>query len=154
MTKKLLKVIAWECYVLEDWTRVLSERGILKWLGMSPWWRDTEEKIPRYLRGQNISPYISEELRKQLYSPIWFKTADWWGERKGFKATLLPDICDVWLKARDAGVLVRNQSQTAKMADILIRWLSRIGIIALVDEATGYQKRKDEYQKTQEMTRI
>ena len=92
--------------------------------------------------------------KKQLYSPIWFKTADWWGERKGFKATLLPDICDVWLKARDAGVLVRNQSQTAKMADILIRWLSRIGIIALVDEATGYQKRKDEYQKTQEMTRI
>jgi len=60
-------------------------------------------------------------------------------EARGMPATLLPEICDVWLKARDENVLTESQKNTAKKADILMRGLAHVGIIALVDEATGYQ---------------
>lgn len=136
------------CFVLEDGTRVLSERGVLGSFGMTAGARDTKEKLPRYLRGKNVVGLIDQDLKEKLSKPIWFKFQ---GEpiRKGVQAYLLPDICNVWLKARDAGILIRNQLDTAKMADILIRGLAHIGIIALVDEATGYQdiRRKDALQK-------
>jgi hypothetical protein len=43
------------------------------------------------------------------------------------------------LDAESAGVLVRGQENIAKQAMILIRGFASVGIIALVDEATGYQ---------------
>jgi len=61
----------------------------------------------------------------------------------GTEATALPAICDVWLKARDARVLKPSQLQIAAKADILIRGLAHTGIVALIDEATGYQTIRD-----------
>jgi hypothetical protein len=56
----------------------------------------------------------------------------------------LPQVCDVWLRAREAGVLRReSQLRIALKAEILTRGLARVGIIALVDEATGYQEERD-----------
>jgi len=57
----------------------------------------------------------------------------------GIDATLLPKVCEVWLKARDADVLTKPQQRMAHEADILLRGLAHTGIVALVDEATGYQ---------------
>lgn len=51
----------------------------------------------------------------------------------------MPLVCEVYLKARDEGTLSKNQQHVAKQADLLIRGLAHVGIIALVDEATGYQ---------------
>ena len=45
----------------------------------------------------------------------------------------------VYLKARDAGVLPANQRHVADQAYMLMRALAHVGIIALVDEATGFQ---------------
>lgn len=58
----------------------------------------------------------------------------------GYRAEILPEVCEVFLKARDAGVLQKQQAHIAIRADILIRGLAAVGIIALVDEATGYQE--------------
>ena len=55
---------------------------------------------------------------------------------------LLPEICEVILDANKAGALKSNQQQLAEMAEILIRGFARIGVIALVDEATGYQEER------------
>src|SRR6266700_2442847 len=51
--------------------------------------------------------------------------------------------CDVWLKAREAGALQTQQLDKAQKAEMLMRGLAHIGIIALVDEATGYQEIRD-----------
>lgn len=59
--------------------------------------------------------------------------------RVGLEATLLPKVCEVWLSARDAEDLTKIQVPVAERADILMRGLAHTGIIALVDEATGYQ---------------
>jgi hypothetical protein len=57
----------------------------------------------------------------------------------GYEATILPELCDAILRARDMGLLKKQQLHIAKQCDILIRGLAQVGIIALVDEATGYQ---------------
>src|SRR5690606_18024076 len=61
----------------------------------------------------------------------------------GIEASALPQICDVWLKAREAGVLTETQKSVAQRAEILMRALAHIGVVALVDEATGYQEVRD-----------
>lgn len=48
-----------------------------------------------------------------------------------------------------AGILRDNQKVFAEQAEIIIRSVAKVGIIALIDEATGYQhnREKDELQK-------
>src|SRR5262249_17223010 len=53
--------------------------------------------------------------------------------------TLLPGICGVILDANKAGVLRPRQQYLVDTAEILMRGFATVGIIALVDEATGYQ---------------
>jgi hypothetical protein len=58
----------------------------------------------------------------------------------GYEATILSDICESILKARDAGVLPKHVAHYAARCDILVRGFARVGIVALVDEVTGYQE--------------
>ena len=58
----------------------------------------------------------------------------------GYPATLLADLCDVVIEARNAGVLQKQQTHIARRCELLMRGFARLGIIGLVDEATGYQK--------------
>jgi hypothetical protein len=65
----------------------------------------------------------------------------------GYKAMLLPQVCGVFIDADEAGVLTSTQKPIAKQCRILLRGFATVGIIALVDEATGFDKDKarDEY---------
>ena len=160
MTKKLPKAthqgtlkigdIKIPCAVLEDGTRVLSEHGITTALrsrsgGSKRLKKEAQKKggapLPVFLAPQNLKPFISEDLYNGLINPIKYQV----GNRvaHGFPAELLPKICDVWLKARDHEALQRQQMQKCKQAEILIRGFAHVGIIALVDEATGYQYERD-----------
>jgi hypothetical protein len=96
-----------------------------------------EERTPPILQGKAINPYISKDLLAAS-RPITFRTPGG-APASGYRADLLPQVCEVYLKARDAGVLPKNQEHVAKAAEILMRALAHVGIIALVDEATGYQ---------------
>jgi hypothetical protein len=130
-----------ECYVLDDGTRVLTQASFLESLGRhrkaNVRYGNQEERVPAIIQGNAIRPYISKEIFEKS-RPIIFRTPT--GSRAyGYRAELLPLVCEVYLKARDADVLPTNQEHVAKEAEILIRGLAHVGIIALVDEATGYQ---------------
>jgi len=131
-----------QCYVLEDQTRVLSQAGFLEALGRhrkaNVRREGGEERVPPILQGKAINPFISEEILEKS-RPIRFRTPHG-VMASGYRADLLPNVCEVYLQARDAGVLPTNQEHVAKQAEILIRGLANVGIIALVDEATGYQE--------------
>jgi hypothetical protein len=133
--------IALQAYVLEDGTRVLSQADFLQALGRhrkaNVRREGGEERIPAILQGRAINPFISEEILEKS-RPVRFRTQTG-AMASGYRADLLPHVCEVYLKARDAGVLPTNQQHVAVQADILMRGLSHVGIIALVDEATGYQ---------------
>jgi hypothetical protein len=99
------------------------------------------EKVAPFLALENLKPFINKELEASTY-PIQFKPVG--GSRAwGYRAELLPQVCEVYLKARDAGVLLKNQEKFAKACDVLMRALAHVGIVALVDEATGYQEIRD-----------
>lgn len=134
------------CAVLEDGKRVLTQSGFMRTMGRARQakgreYYDSDVNLPAFLSGKNLRPFISSELLVTS-SQIEFKPLK--GARAfGYPAELLPQVCDVFLKARDAGVLVKNQEHIAKRADILMRGLAHVGIAALVDEATGYQDVRD-----------
>ena len=135
------------CAVLDDGTRVLSQRGLYRALGtgvpgISGQRRLSDWKGPAFLAAKNLIPFVPEELTTTATAQIPYWHPGPQGGRiqaLGIRAELIPKICDVWLKARDAGVLHYKQASIAKNADLLMRGLAHVGIIALIDEATGYQ---------------
>lgn len=135
------------CAVLPDGTRVLSQRGVGRAMGRSfggSDWRQQDDsgagKLPFFLAANSLRPFISNELMALVTSPLTYRHTQGGGVAHGVAATALPMICDVWLKARDAGVLNKTQLEVAQKADLLMRGLAHVGIVALVDEATGYQR--------------
>jgi hypothetical protein len=129
------------CAVLDDGTRLLTQEGFLKAIGRSgkpAAGRGSKfEELPPFLALDNLKEFIDKELESSTY-PIVFQPPV--GSRAyGYQAKLLPMVCEVYLRARDAGVLLKAQEKFAVACDILIRGLAHVGITALVDEATGYQ---------------
>jgi hypothetical protein len=133
-------------YVLEKGERVLSRIGFIRALGRTGKAKggrsyDREFKVPVFLSANNLKPFINNELLENS-NPILF--IDTTGNKAiGYKAELLPTVCNVFLEANDARVLNANQSHIAERCKLLIRGLATVGIIALVDEATGYQEIRD-----------
>jgi hypothetical protein len=130
-----------ECYVLEDGTRVLTQSTFLEAIGRHRrpnLKRERDDALPSILQGKAINPYISDEVRAKSKA-ITFRLPGA-GRASGYNAELLPEVCEVYLKARDDDKLPANQAHVAKQAEILMRGLAHVGIIALVDEATGYQE--------------
>jgi hypothetical protein len=140
------------CAVLDNGMRVLTETGITKALlgtrsGASRRRRmahlDQGTLLPLFVAPGNLKPFITEELISGPLKPQVYLE----GARTviGFEATVLPAVCDIWLTARQKGALVARQADKAMNAEILMRGLARVGIIALVDEATGYQEVRDRF---------
>jgi len=141
-----------ECAVLEDGSRVLSQRSVGKALGRKRGgrdWRVSKEsedgggKLPFFLVADRIKPFISSELMVAASQPVVYRPLHGGQVAHGIDAILLPKVCDVWLKAREAGTLRQPQKKIAAQAEVLIRGLAHVGIVALVDEATGYQEERD-----------
>lgn len=136
------------CYVLEDGTRVLSQRGLQTGIGMSTSGGSAgEQRLAAFaLSIADKSKEINElharstALAERLKSPIKFRAPGIGGAAFGYEATVLADLCDVILAARAAGKLQRQQLHIAEQAEILVRGFARVGIVALIDEATGYQR--------------
>lgn len=133
--------------VLQDGRRVLISRAFLTALGRP--WKGTYQRSdrPNFVDAKNLDNFITPEIREFL-DPIEFRNLR--GQKvQGYRAELLPLVCDVYLRARDAGELTDSQRPIARQAEILTRSLSKIGIVGLVDEATGYQsvRARDELQR-------
>ncbi|WP_417615518.1 P63C domain-containing protein [Parasphingorhabdus sp.] len=130
------------CAVLQDGTRLLTQSDMMRALGRSRQAKgrgfyDADVNLPAFLTAKNLKEFIPKDLYVTS-SQIEFIMPN--GQRAfGYRAELLPQVCEVYLEARDAGALVPSQAHVAKQAEILVRSLAKVGIVALVDEATGYQ---------------
>ena len=129
------------CFVLEDGKRVLVQTAMLTALDMSQGTagKGAGDRIAKFLATKSIKPHADKYLGDVIISPIKFRTPTG-SVAHGYEATILADICDAVLEARKEGSLHYQQEHIAKQCEILVRGFARVGIIALVDEATGYQK--------------
>ena len=133
-----------ECAVLEDGSRVISQRGFARAMGASTptgMNRRGAGDLPVLLTANNLMPFIDGDL-KEAAKPKSYKPEHGGSTAYGIAAECIPKICDVWLKARDAEALRHNQVHLARSAEMLMRGLAHVGIVALVDEATGYQRER------------
>lgn len=137
------------CAVLEGGTRVLTQSDFMDAMGMyySGWVANnapdepsgTSAEIPHFLAQKSLLPFVDKHLGHLQSIVLKYKT-----ERgvlaHGIRAEIIPRICDIFLDAEKQGGLGKRQKQIAEHAMLLMRALAHVGIIALVDEATGYQR--------------
>jgi hypothetical protein len=134
-----------ECYVLEDGRRLFHKRGMAKALTLKSGGGNAFLKtISRKGLGSKIGP----ELWDKIENPIVFKPLN--GDpAHGYDAGILIEICDAIVQARNDLSLAPSQAFLAVQAEIIIRSAAKVGIYALIDEATGFiaDKRKAEYRE-------
>lgn len=140
------------CAVLDnnERIRVITQRGMFVALGRNKNPSKGQASIdnrPAFLAAANLTPFISEDLIRS-WNPIPFRLPKGSGGYRGniafgYNAKILPMVCHVFEDAREAGVLNSHQDHIAKAAKLVSRGFSIVGIIALVDEATGYQEIRD-----------
>lgn len=137
------------CYVLEDGRRIISQTSIFTTLGRPARGRRTsrENRAP-FIEAKNLAPFIGPEL-EEILQRVDYRVGDKKQILNGYDAEILPRVCNVYLDAEEAGVLLPSQKPAAEAARKVIKALALVGITALVDEATGYQetRAKDELQR-------
>lgn len=137
------------CAVLPNGSRIITQAAFLRALGRSRSPKagtgvlTTSNQLPFFLQADVLKPYISEDLIQSI-NPIFYLTKS--GSRAvGYDARLLPQVADVYLQLRDTLLKERGSVHSRyqgmiNASDILVRGLANVGIIALVDEATGFQR--------------
>ncbi len=130
------------CYVLENGERIVSTRGMMKGLGRT--WRGRKyagTELPVFLEAKNLKAFVDGELATGPITKSFLTPGGMLAE--GILGEQVPNICNVYLRARDAGVLTTSQIKVARQADLLMRGFATVGIVALIDEATGFQDDRD-----------
>lgn len=121
-----------DCHVLNDGRRVL-----------------TASEIVRVLRGTNSKPSSPQryfdalpEYTDGMFADrtMHFRIPGRPQLAMGFAATVLIDMCDMYISADENGTLKSNQEGLVAQSWIVMRSCGKVGIEALIDEATGYQE--------------
>lgn len=127
------------CYVLSDGRRVISRTGA------------TSALIGKFGGGQFESYLNVDSLRPYLPSDLYESMIDFSipgvvnKAVRGLSAELFLDICRALVTALNEGALrTDRQHETAIKAAMFLAACSKVGLIALIDEATGYQFAREE----------
>lgn len=134
-----------ECYVLEDGERVLLYSDIQRAMGFANGGSMVagKNRLELFASRSRIAQYIPKHIQLKLEIPVEIKKPN--GTKAyALHAEVLPALCEAVVAAARMGVLQEQQLFIAHQCEVLLSGLSRVGIIALVDEATGYQKYREE----------
>lgn len=123
-----------QCHVLDDGKRVLAQGEVVRAISGSN------------TNSSNLTRYLERNPLTKDFSPttIRFTVPGIPTVATGLEAPVLIEICDKYLEAREKKLLRGRQYSLAAHAEIIIRACAKVGIIALIDEATGYQKLRAE----------
>lgn len=143
------------CYVLNNGTRVMSQREVVKLISGG---RDSGG-LGQYLSAKSIQPFLPEKFQTKdtclKINPVSSEAKT--GQNRpinnsnvlifnvgssqvnGVLAADIIDICNAYLKARQTGALHPQQAKIAEQCELFISACAKTGIDAIIDEATGYQ---------------
>lgn len=140
------------CYVLEDGRRVIPTNGMLDTLTMARGGAMVRgmNRLELFVSRDRIKPFVSSALHERIRNPIKFLIGK--NIAYGFTSDTLIEIAEAVIQADNAGVLQKQQAGIAHQCRVITSSLTRVGLIALIDEATGYQTRRDSDELQQILT--
>ncbi|WP_375456243.1 P63C domain-containing protein [uncultured Methylobacterium sp.] len=140
------------CYVLDDNRRVIPTSGMLDTLQMARGGSMVKgmNRLELFLARDRINPYVSNDLMARIANPIRFRMGA--NVAYGYDSDTLIDIAEAVIQADNAGALQKQQAAIAHQCRVITSSLTRIGLVALIDEATGYQTKRDSNELQQILT--
>lgn len=135
-----------EVAVLDNGQRLITQSGFMVALGRirPPRGRQAYKarvNLPAFLTVQNLKPYIDDGLVASARQ-IEYRTKQ--GTKAfGYAANFLSEVSELFARAQRAGVLKDTQRNIASRARTIAEQLQRSGSTRLIDEATGYEERRD-----------
>jgi hypothetical protein len=126
------------CYVLSDGRRVISRRGATTSLSGR-----SSGNLESYIRVGALRGYLPPDFSEQM---IEFELEGVTNRTvMGITAESFADICTAYAKAmRDGALQSERQREIAARAGIFLAAAVKVGLTALIDEATGYQYERAE----------
>lgn len=127
------------CAVLENGQRIITQSSIYKVFDKSRRGsqRDENALIPYFMTSKNLLAFIDDDTKKV------FEEVEYLSKNgrvvTGYKAEVIPVICDIIIEAHNRNALTQAQNLLYEQSMILLRALAKVGITALIDEATGFQ---------------
>jgi len=129
-----------DCYVLTGGMRVFSQRGMFSGLGIT----SRGGEIQRLIEQGGLRAFLSDEALNELVNPLRFRGTTGGRLANGYPVTLLVDLCNAIIDASRQPGFPRYYELASVRAQVIIRAVAKVGIIALVDEATGYDEHREE----------
>ena len=127
-----------DCYVLDDGRRVLSLRAIM--IAIT---NVDAGNLGDYLGVRALKPFIDKD--KILGELPEFHIPGTQLRGKGVTSDQFEEICRAYVQALHEGqALTERQREIATKCAVITSGLTRLGLDALIDEATGYQYIRDE----------
>jgi len=126
-------------YVLDDRRRIVSRTGATTVLTVGKGGGNLES----YVQVKALEKYMPQNLQERMIDfvipEVTNKTV------KGMTAETFLEICGAYVRAwQDGNLESEAQIAIAKRAAMFLAACSKVGLIALIDEATGYQYRRAE----------
>jgi hypothetical protein len=128
---------------------VISQTGLFDAFDRPRKGEKRQEGLPSIIGANNLLPFVTDELREKSVALPYVHTNG--RLAYGYDAELVPLVAELYLIASESepSPLIDSQFKIVQRAQILVRSLAKVGIAALIDEATGYQydREKDDLQK-------
>lgn len=137
------------CSVLNDGRRVIKDTSLFQALNRKRKGETRVEGFPPIIGSKTLANLLMEIYPEHLETISPFEVAQFNGNTgKWYDANTIPILCDLYMEAEQRKLITSNQQHILDKAKILLRSLARVGITALIDEATNYQdvREKDELQ--------
>jgi len=133
------------CFVLDDGRRVISRTGATSVLAG----KKGGGQLEKYARASGVREYIPEDLHEKMIDfsipEVVNKTV------RGIDAETFLDLCRGYVRAlhENNDALTITQREMAWKASAFLASCAKVGLIALIDEVTGYQ-----YDRAQDALRV
>jgi hypothetical protein len=128
-----------QCHVLDDERRIISQSDFSEILELDGKVSERGAQVASLLGHRAMASESISRLIEALRQPVVFRTASG-SAASGFEGALVVDYCHAVLRARQqrliGGPLIERYCVAAEN---LLLSVSKVGIVALIDEATGYQ---------------
>ena len=127
-----------DCYVLDTGERVISSRTLTQAITNTK-----SGDLAEYIGVASLKPFINKDL--VLAETIEYTIPGTQYIGKGVTAERFLEICQAYVSALSAGALTtERQREIAIRCSVLLSSCAKIGLIALIDEATGYQYEREQ----------